>query len=118
MNILICGSRNWKNSEIISRELSKISGARKVIHGGCKGADEISGTIAACLGIEVACFPAKWDLYGRAAGPKRNQQMLDEGKPDIVLAFHNDIEKSKGTQDMVKRARKAGVPVFVISENS
>lgn len=32
--------------------------------------------------------------------------MLDEGKPDFVVAFHNDITNSKGTLDMITRAKK------------
>ena len=42
--------------------------------------------------------------------------MLDEGKPDLVIAFHNDLPKSKGTKDMVKRAQKADVPVLLYNE--
>jgi hypothetical protein len=60
-------------------------------------------------------YPAQWHKYGRAAGPIRNQQMLAEGKPDLVLAFHDDIDGSRGTKDMVNRARRAGVKVEVIS---
>ena len=52
-------------------------------------------------------FFAKWALIGRGAGPLRNQQMLREGKPDLVLAFPG----GKGTAHMVRIARKAGVPV-------
>lgn len=58
-------------------------------------------------------FPAKWKEFGRAAGPIRNQQMLDEGKPELVLAFHDDLENSKGTKDMVGRAMKADLPVIL-----
>lgn len=43
--------------------------------------------------------------------------MLDTGI-DLVLAFHNQIEVSKGTGDMVRRARRKGVPVEVITETS
>jgi hypothetical protein len=39
--------------------------------------------------------------------------MLDEGKPDLVLAFHENIDESKGTRDMVHRARGAGVKVVI-----
>ncbi len=39
----------------------------------------------------------------------RNQQMLDEAKPDMVLAFPG----GRGTDDMVSRAEKAGVPVTI-----
>ena len=38
--------------------------------------------------------------------------MLDEGKPDTVVYFHDNIERSKGTKDMVSRAKKAGLPVL------
>ena len=117
MNILICGSRDWKNSEIIYQEILRFSNVKRIIHGACKGADAIGGFVAERMGFEVVEFPARWDLYGRHAGPMRNQQMLDEGCPDVVLAFHDDFEKSKGTRDMARRARKAGIPVFIISEN-
>lgn len=60
-------------------------------------------------------YPANWNLYGKAAGHIRNQQMLDEGKPNLVIAFHNDIANSKGTAHMVKIAKKAGVHTFVVS---
>jgi hypothetical protein len=29
----------------------------------------------------------EWDELGKKAGPLRNQRMLDEGKPDLVVAF-------------------------------
>lgn len=53
---------------------------------------------------------ADWDGLGRKAGPIRNQRMLDEGKPDLVVAFPGD----KGTADMVRRARTASLEVLEI----
>jgi hypothetical protein len=50
---------------------------------------------------------ADWRKYGAAAGPIRNQRML-EGPPDIVVAFAG----GKGTADMVQRARAAGIAVI------
>jgi hypothetical protein len=40
--------------------------------------------------------------------------MLVESKPDLVLAF--PTKRSKGTWNMVKIAKEAGVPVRVIGE--
>lgn len=60
-------------------------------------------------------FPADWKRYGKAAGPIRNQQMIDEGKPDLVLAFHENINESRGTKDMVARARGIGIKVIIIT---
>jgi hypothetical protein len=37
--------------------------------------------------------------------------MLDEGKPHCVLAF--PLPSSRGTWDMVRRAKAAGLPVFM-----
>jgi hypothetical protein len=48
--------------------------------------------------------------------PKRNQKMLDDGKPTFVLAFHDDIDESKGTKDMVTRATKAKVQFKVVKD--
>ena len=64
------------------------------------------------MGFRVESFPAKWDLYGRAAGPIRNQEMLDVGKPSLVVYFHSDLKDSKGTKDMVERATKSGIEVI------
>lgn len=80
-----------------------------VIHGCARGVDTIASTIAAMLGAELLPFAANWTRYGRAAGPIRNQQMIDEGLPNWVMAFHPDIDKSKGTADMVRRAVKANI---------
>jgi hypothetical protein len=89
----------------------------KIIEGDCRGADKISGFLARKHGLEVIPVPAKWNVYGLAAGPIRNQEMLDKYKPNLVVAFHNDIEHSKGTRDMVNRAIKAGIEVKIIKES-
>lgn len=41
--------------------------------------------------------------------------MLDEGKPDLVLAFSEDLNSSRGTADMVARARRARIRVLLVS---
>ncbi len=61
--------------------------------------------------MSVDKFPAAWDKYGKAAGPIRNQQMIDEGRPDFVIAFHSNVGQSRGTMDMLCRANKAGLVV-------
>lgn len=113
MRVLICGGREWTDGAAIQRELAKLAGAALVVEGGARGADRLARHAADALGIPTRTFFADWLRYGRAAGPLRNQQMLDEGRPDLVLAFHADLARSKGTADMVRRARKAGVLVQV-----
>lgn len=118
MRVLVCGDRNWNNMNIIERELRKLPSDTIIIHGAAKGADTIAKFVAERIGLEIINegkgFPADWKRYGRAAGPIRNQQMINEGKPDLVLAFHENISESVGTKDMVERARKSRIKVLII----
>jgi hypothetical protein len=132
MRILVCGSREWTDPEPIRRELRAIpeefgvtttqDGYEKhlvgpvIVHGDCRGADRLAGAIAAVMGLPVRVVPADWNRYGPKAGPLRNERMLKEFGPiDLVLAFHEDLPRSKGTKDMIARAVRAGVPVKIIS---
>ena len=115
MRVLVCGSRHWYDPKPIYRELSAFPPDTVVMHGGCQGADTHAGIGAKALGMRVEVYPARWHLYGLAAGPLRNAEMLRQ-KPDLVLAFHDDLRKSRGTLDMVRRAQEAGVPVRVVTQ--
>ena len=84
-----------------------------IIEGECIGADKQSRIFAEKRGIQVLQFPADWKKYGKGAGPIRNTQMLIEGKPDIIVAFHNDIENSKGTKNMIIQSLKIGLSVYL-----
>lgn len=112
--VLVCGSRHWIDLAAIRQALGAIKaneGIEVVIHGDARGADRLAGIAAAELGIPVLAFPANWAEHGRAAGAIRNQQMLTEGRPTLVLAF--PTPESVGTWDMVGRARGANVRVIV-----
>lgn len=108
MRVLVCGDRAWTAREMI-REVLEQARPTLVIHGGARGADTLAGEVAEEMDLPVKVFPADWKRYGKAAGVLRNQQMLDEGQPDLVLAFHTDLTCSKGTLDMVRRAKAAGI---------
>lgn len=83
-----------------------------LICGMAKGADLIAYDWAVVNWSQVKEFSADWKTHGKAAGHIRNQQMLDEGKPDLVVAFPG----GRGTADMVRRSKKAGVEVIEINE--
>ncbi len=83
-----------------------------VIAGAAKGVDITAAKAARAWNHSVREFPANWATHGKAAGPIRNQLMLDQ-KPDLVIAIHEDPGLGKGTLDMVTRARKAGIPVSI-----
>jgi hypothetical protein len=112
MRVLVTGDREWSSPDTIYDvlvRLKAIAGDLVVIHGGCRGADTIAGMAAVAIGCAVEVYPADWDRYHRRAGPIRNQQMIDEGRPEFAVAFHPDLKKSKGTADMVRRLRQSNV---------
>jgi len=110
MRVLICGDRHWDDEELIRDYFKTLPINTVIITGAAPGADTIAENLAReMFTLEPEVYDAEWHRYGRAAGPIRNKRMLDEGKPDLVAAFHNDIENSKGTADMLKQAKKAGV---------
>ena len=74
------------------------------------------GYVAKQLGYQVREYPADWNGLGKKAVPIRNRQMFDREQPGLVLAFHNDLQKSKGTKDMVAYAWSKNCPVSIISE--
>lgn len=113
MRVLVCGDRNWTDPSPIMLELIKLEGETTIVHGAARGADTLGGLAAEFLGMNVEAHPAKWQEYGRAAGPIRNQEMLDSGL-DLVLAFHENISSSKGTKDMIRRAKKDGIPIKLV----
>lgn len=125
MKVLVCGSRHFKDKELMEDVLKQWD-ISKIIEGGARGADTLAREYAEEHKIERLCFPAQWDLHGKSAGPIRNAQMLTEGQPDLVVAFIfrpaaddilyglSDSEFNRGTKDMINQAKKKGVPVYVV----
>ena len=111
MKLLICGGRKWNDKELIESAIKQCK-PTLIIEGGCSGADNLAAKIAKEQNIEFKEFLPDWMSYGKAAGMIRNKQMLDEGKPDLVMAFHSDLSKSKGTKNMIEQATKAGIKVI------
>jgi hypothetical protein len=81
-----------------------------IIQGGADGADECARIYAGAYSVECITFAADWKKHGKAAGPIRNQKMIDEGKPECVLAFPG----GRGTADMVRRAMASGIHVIEV----
>lgn len=118
MKVLVCGGRDFYDYERLCRVLDFVRTGRDVthiIHGAAPGADVLSGVWANARGLECSAYPARWfDSRGRldrAAGPIRNQRMLDENTDiGLVVAFPG----GRGTADMVRRARRAGIEVLEV----
>lgn len=128
MRVLVCGSRHFTDEVAVARHLTmaaygddpiepgswlSIPRDLVIVEGGTKGADTLAKEWAIKHNIPFEEYPADWNKHGKAAGPIRNKQMLDEGKPDLVIAFL--VPNSKGTKNMIEQAEKAGVPVKIIN---
>lgn len=118
MRVLVCGGRGYADRASVSLALApyrpaSITDASEVILilGGAPGADTLAEEWADVWGVRKRIFPADWKTYGRSAGPRRNARMLEEGKPDLVIAFPGGT----GTADMKRRAKAAGVPIVEVT---
>jgi ABC-type Fe3+-hydroxamate transport system substrate-binding protein len=115
--VLVCGSRDYTDLATMRDVLASLPAVAQLIHGGAQGADTLAESIARERGWSFVTYPADWQTYGRAAGPIRNNQMLRDGAPDLVIAFRSRPD-SRGTNDMIQQARKAGVPVVVVEDRA
>ncbi|MES2730005.1 MAG: DUF2493 domain-containing protein [Pseudomonadota bacterium] len=108
MRILVTGSRDSKDRDSVFSALDKVHALRGItliIEGGQTGCDTFAREWAESRGICCKTEEADWNRYGRAAGPRRNAEMLKKWQPHGVVAFPG----GKGTRDMCKRAENAGL---------
>ena len=118
MRVLVCGGRDYLDRDHIWNTLTDLDAQRGpfkvIIHGCATGADNEAMLWALANERWHTPFQADWGKYGRAAGPIRNRRMIDEGKPDLVIAFPG----GRGTVDMVRQARGAGVQVIEVKQKT
>lgn len=120
MKVLVCGGRDYNDRAKVFDELEILNAFNMelcVISGGATGADALAeewarANIKRRNGVSFHGFKADWKKHGKAAGPIRNQAMIDKGRPDLVLAFPG----GRGTADMVERAKAAGIEVRALGQ--
>jgi hypothetical protein len=128
MKILVCGGRYFYKYSLLKQTLTEILDdiwqedediGVTFIEGGAGGADFLTKVFAldemSWLNHPKVLhqqFPAEWKTYGKSAGMIRNQKMLDEGKPDLVVAFPG----GSGTDDMIRRSKKANIKVVEVED--
>lgn len=114
--VLICGGRDYADRATFTRTLDRLFEARgwttppdemgnwlptvTIIHGACPtGADAMADEYAVVNWCQIEEYPADWSTFAIA-----------EGHPDICIAFPG----GRGTADMVRRCRKAGIEVVEV----
>ena len=113
--VAVAGCRNYENydeaKEYIDFCISEIRKKYTLIFvsGGCHGADSLGERYAAENGFDTEIYPAVWEKYGRAAGPKRNKKIAEIS--DYIICFWDG--KSKGTKSLLSFAEKYGKPIKI-----
>jgi len=119
----------WPQQRIAAELLAR-SGGRLVhllLHGGARGADSAIGRAAQQLGWSSLVMPAQWQLHGRAAGPIRNRELLQQAIARAVAHSSPGYQASvlvvafpggAGTASLVREARHMAshspVPISVV----
>lgn len=114
MKIIIAGSRNFNNYQKLKQECDKFLQDYKnieIVSGAhYKGADKLGEKYASEKKIKIIKFPADWIKYGKAAGPKRNNQMAIYA--DALIAFWDG--KSNGTKNIIQLAKQRQLKTRII----
>lgn len=123
LRIIIAGSRNFNDYELLKREVINIVKSSnkpkqfiKIISGKAKGADTLGERFAKEFGLEIKEFPADWNRLGKRAGYIRNTEMAKFAMGDenygVLIAFWDG--KSKGTKHMIDLAEKYGLEIHIV----
>lgn len=110
LRVVVTGGRKYTDRTFVYNTLDHVVHRYQrivVIVGSGFGADGSARDWCADRGVRCIKIEAQWKKFGSAAGPLRNQKIIDEFTPGLVLAFPG----GRGTNDMVRRAKYAGVKV-------
>jgi len=114
VKVLVCGGREFNDADFIFSELDRLHTQFHivtVIEGDARGVDRIAGDWARARGLDLVEYPADWKNEGRHAALIRNVRMLQEGKPDMVVAFPG----GGGTNHTCWHAEKLGIQVVKVA---
>lgn len=124
MRILVCGGRDYTDRDFVFNTLYNICDEFNlwtpadeygntlpapvtIIEGAARGADSIAGDWAVVNWTGLEEYPADWEKHGKKAGYLRNVEMLEKGKPDLVVSFPG----GEGTRMMIELAKEKGIEV-------
>lgn len=111
--VLVCGDADAVDEQRVFAILDRLladEGDFRIVHGGKRGADLLATKWAIAHRVRSIVERASWFRYGKAAGPLRNEHMLNGYDPFLVLAFPG----GQDSMDLVARARRAGVRVVEV----
>jgi len=114
---LICGGRDFTDQAMFDDAMNKLIEMwglpARIVHGAATGADAMADRWGRRYVIDVVRVPAEWGRHDLFAGPKRNQTMLFQYRPNRVIGFPG----GKGTANMIglaKSQRDNGRPEMTV----
>jgi hypothetical protein len=111
MRIAVTGGRRHTNFKKVVETLDELHSQNRITvlaHGDATGADTLCARWARVHGVSAHRYDAEWNKYRQGAGPKRNEKMLKDEKPDLLVAFPG----GKGTANCIKIAESLGIQVM------
>lgn len=111
MYVAIVGSREFGDLEQVVEFVNALPAGTVVVSGGARGVDSIAEAAAKRRGLETCIYPADWLRWGKAAGIRRNVDIVN--KADVIVAFWDG--RSRGTEYTIELARAKGKLVHVVS---
>jgi len=111
LRVLVCGGRKFSDYEQMDEILDRVNPS-VLIQGGATGADSLAHDWAKRRLSEDNRITEKadWNKYGKSAGFLRNQKMIDDHHPDLVIAF----DGGNGTAHMIRTAKKAKIRLLIV----
>jgi hypothetical protein len=113
--VLVTGSRDWSDQGVIHDVMDAIRQAHRgrdlvLVSGNCPtGADAHAEGWGEIQDWAVELHPADWATHGKAAGPRRNAEMVALGA-DVCIAFIRN--NSRGASMTAALADQAGIPTY------
>ena len=112
MKVAIVGTRTFNDYRLLKKfvlQCVPLNQIEYVVTGDAKGADTLAYVFAKGNNIPYDRLEAEWTKHGKAAGPIRNQQVVD--RADCVIAFWDG--KSPGTRSTIQMAKRAGKKYWI-----
>lgn len=107
MKTIVAGGRDVRLTEEHRRLLDTL-GIKELVSGCCSGVDSDAEAWARDRGVPIKKFPARWKVFGRAAGPIRNRAMAEYADAVVLLPG------GAGTHSMRNEAEERGIAIYTL----
>lgn len=106
---IVSGSRTITDYELFKRFMAEcpfLDQITTVFFGDAKGVDAMILRWCKENGRTYQKFKAEWNIYGKGAGPVRNQEMIQAGADSACILWTGARSTSPGSADMLRRVEE------------